>query len=321
MILTEPIKYTQIINKFFTFNKDGKYTCNVSNCQSILNNDSSAQFHFKTLHPNVYNAIEPFSCPPLKYQNGSLVKIDFETTKNKSKTNVKCYNCTYTCDKENVMDILKHAKNHRSNYELQLKGTKQEQFLFFTFKNQNILIFICFHCDSCFPNSFADFAIHKCSEKKIDFIKAARVHDYSKDYKTNIEPYPARKNPNNIEFIKSDHSILYDPRYNNLNSTEIIGQCDKKTIYKKLGFKKHFGQTTTSRHLQNPGTQEFCNKWMCLLPNATQHYLDYHNQICHTKVNGVKVWKCPHYEQCKFGISQDLLKTYEEWNSEQGNFI
>jgi hypothetical protein len=52
----------------------------------------------------------------------------------------------------------------------------------------------------------------------------------------------------------------------------------------------------------------------------TQSAYRMHNQICHTKVKGVKVWKCPFYEICKFGVSNDLLKNYGEWNLISGKF-
>ena len=86
--------------------------------------------------------------------------------------------------------------------------------------------------------------------------------------------------------------------------------CDSTNIMKKLGFRNsHVFETFKKfKHFR-----VICQHPLCTNNSYTPAYLEIHNIICHTEVEGSKRWKCPFYEDCKFAISEDLLK-YESGN-------
>ncbi len=132
-----------------------------------------------------------------------------------------------------------------------------------------------------------------------------------------LDSFETRKQINQINLIKSDYSSLYNPIYNDLNGKDIFANCDTRTILRDLGLNQ-LDTNSNSPYLFGNVTckHKFCGTH--LFKHAPTS-LKRHEQICHTRVKGVRLWKCSFYSECKFGISEDLLLTYNEWNMRKGN--
>ncbi len=111
--------------------------------------------------------------------------------------------------------------------------------------------------------------------------------------------FVTRKEINKIGNTECDLSSLYDPSYNDLSGKEIFGNCDEKPIMNKLGLRYINFNThnffTIFKHRQ------------CSYNTYGLKSLKLHEEISHTKIEGFRLWKCPHYYKCKFGISEELL--------------
>ncbi len=112
--------------------------------------------------------------------------------------------------------------------------------------------------------------------------------------------------------ILSDFKFLFDPEYNHLSGNEIIGKCkDFKKVYRKIGFLKDCEIKATHDLCNNSKVCRFSNSGP--FDSNSVCLMKLHNQICHTRVQGFKLLKCPNYSNCNFAISLDLLLTTDEW--------
>lgn len=114
------------------------------------------------------------SIPPNSY-NGIVHSINFTTQIENNKIIIKCNDCAFECNQEDVLKINEHAKTHAALYEQKINdkfnGTivKTLGCLYYTFRNQNILYFVCINCDSC-SKRFDTFMKHYCTVKKSVFL-------------------------------------------------------------------------------------------------------------------------------------------------------
>jgi hypothetical protein len=126
------------------------------------------------------------------------------------------------------------------------------------------------------------------------------VQSRKTDIIPSIDDFVTRNELNKkIEYTECDFSSLYDPSFNDLSGKEILGNCDSKTILKKLGLKY--------TNFKPQSNISICKHRLCSYNTYTRASLKRHMEICHTKIKGFRLWKCPHYNKCNFGISGDLL--------------
>jgi hypothetical protein len=71
----------------------------------------------------------------------------------------------------------------------------------------------------------------------LKFFCFQKLQYHNTDTIPSSDDFVKRKEVKTIPFIECDLSSLYDPIYNDLSGKEILGNCDDKTILKKLGLK------------------------------------------------------------------------------------
>jgi hypothetical protein len=86
------------------------------------------------------------------------------------------------------------------------------------------------------------------------------------------DDFAKRKEIKTIEYTECDLSSLYDPSYNDLSGKEILGNCDDKTILKKLGLKY------TNFKPQSYSTM--CKHRLCNYNTYRHASLKLHEEIC-----------------------------------------
>jgi hypothetical protein len=103
------------------------------------------------------------------------------------------------------------------------------------------------------------------------------VQSRKTDLIPSFDDFEKRKELKIIEHTEFDLSSLYDPSYNDLNGKAILGNCDDKTILKKLGLK----YTNFKRQ-----AMFICKHRLCSYNSYRHASLKLHEEICHTKIKG-----------------------------------
>ncbi len=167
------IDYKNIKSTFFESTSiDRFFKCligsNDTRCKSVV--QEGLVYHLRNHHKAEFNSIDSTSIPAITYNDRLPVKINFETQfqQEHNQVIIKCNHCIYQCQSQKVIDINTHAKMHIADYELHLKENNREYILYYTFKNGNILLYICVHCNYCTQSEKTDMLLqHSCLEGKI----------------------------------------------------------------------------------------------------------------------------------------------------------